>query len=146
MKNITIDKQFDSLPKKVIFCKNCVVSNQRPRTKFDKNGICSACNWAKEKNLSVDWNKREKELQALCDMYRSNNGKLEIGVRHHAISSNAGSIETAGLSSTKFYFDEAHGFNAGDRVMFSQQSNTDAAGSPKVQATFIFEVDETTAL
>ena len=37
-------------------------------------------------------------------------------------------------------------FNAGDRVMFSQQSNTDAAGSPKVQATFIFEVDETTAL
>lgn len=78
MKNITIDKQYNSLPKKVIFCKNCVVSSQRPRTKFDKNGICSACNWAREKNSSVDWEKREKELQALCDLYRSNNGDYDV--------------------------------------------------------------------
>lgn len=62
-------------------------------------------------------------------MYRSNNGKLEIGVRHHAISSNAGSIETAGLDKTKFYFDEAHSFNAGDRVYVNGTSNYDNGGS-----------------
>ena len=37
-------------------------------------------------------------------------------------------------------------FNAGDRVMFSQQSDSDAAGTPKVQATFVFELNETTCL
>ena len=46
---ITLDKQFDKLPKKVEFCKNCVVSNQRPRTELNDQGICSACEWAFEK-------------------------------------------------------------------------------------------------
>ena len=49
MRKLTIDKQYNNLPKKVIFCKNCVVSNQRPRTNFNKEGVCSACNWAFEK-------------------------------------------------------------------------------------------------
>ena len=44
--NISIDKQYDTLPKKIKFCKNCVVSNQRPRTKFNSEGICSACEWS----------------------------------------------------------------------------------------------------
>ena len=34
-----------NLPKKVKFCKSCTISNQRPRITFDKNGICSACNF-----------------------------------------------------------------------------------------------------
>jgi len=48
------------LPEKVIFCKKCVVSNQRPNStiefksiisdkkkgiNFDENGICDACNY-----------------------------------------------------------------------------------------------------
>ena len=40
------------LPEKVIFCKKCTISNQRPRINFDENGICSACNFAEfKKNL-----------------------------------------------------------------------------------------------
>ena len=31
---------------------------------------------------------------------------------------------------------------AGDRVLFSQESNSDAAGTPKINATFCFELDE----
>ena len=77
-KNITIDTQYETLPKEVIFCKNCVVSNQRPRTKFNADGICSACLWAMEKNSVIDWKKRGKELEVLCDKYRSNNGSFDV--------------------------------------------------------------------
>ena len=34
-----------NLPKKVEFCKNCVISNQRPRIVFDEEGICTACRY-----------------------------------------------------------------------------------------------------
>jgi hypothetical protein len=44
---------------KVVFCKKCVISNQRPRIIFDKNGICSACNYLEYKK-SINWEKREK--------------------------------------------------------------------------------------
>ena len=57
------------LDKKVIFCKKCTVSNQRPRTYFDKNGICSACNYAIYKRNKVDWNAREKQFKELCNRF-----------------------------------------------------------------------------
>ena len=40
---INITKQY-KLPEKVLFCKNCVQSNQRPRITFDTKGVCNACN------------------------------------------------------------------------------------------------------
>jgi N-acetyl sugar amidotransferase len=81
---------FYNLPKKVIFCKKCVLSNQRPSSvpefqhKKDrkgakylnidlKTGICDACKVAEQKDNKIDWNKRELELQKLCDMHRSKN-------------------------------------------------------------------------
>ena len=39
-----------NLPKEVVYCKKCTISNQRPRISFDTNGICSACNFSKFKN------------------------------------------------------------------------------------------------
>ena len=41
-----------NLPRKIIFCKTCTMSNQRPRITFNKRGICSACQFAdyKKKN------------------------------------------------------------------------------------------------
>ncbi len=56
------------LPKKVEFCKTCVVSNQRPRTKFF-NGECSACIWKKQKKL-IKWNERKKSLVELLKKYK----------------------------------------------------------------------------
>ena len=50
----TFDKQLTQLPKKVEFCKNCVVSNQRPRIDFNSKGVCSACEWSYEKNFKID--------------------------------------------------------------------------------------------
>jgi len=61
----------------VRFCKRCVISNQRPRIKFDEEGICSACRFAEKKAL-IDWNQREAELSKLCHKYRRGNGEFDV--------------------------------------------------------------------
>jgi len=80
------------LPKKVVFCKKCVISNQRPASAvefksrkndkketivFGTDGVCDACRFAEYKEAKIDWDKREKELIALCNKYRSSNGKYD---------------------------------------------------------------------
>lgn len=67
-----------NLPQEVKFCKNCTVSNQRPRIGFDENGICSACSYAEYKRSSIDWPLREKELLDLCERHRKNNGDFDV--------------------------------------------------------------------
>lgn len=79
------------LPEKVIFCQNCVMSNQRPAStpehkhtakskkvtlNIDKDGICDACRQAQAKE-KIDWKKREKELLKLLDKYRRNDGHYD---------------------------------------------------------------------
>mgnify|MGYP001336026214 CR=1 FL=1 len=49
--------------KKVVYCKKCVLSNQRPRTMFNEEGICAPCLYAEFKKTGIDWDKREKELE-----------------------------------------------------------------------------------
>ena len=55
------------------YCKRCVMPSTRPGITFDSEGICCACR-AHEKKLSVDWDERYKELEALCNKYRGMNG------------------------------------------------------------------------
>ena len=62
--------------KKVIWCKSCCISNQRPRIIFDKNQICSACKHANYKN-TIDW-KKEDELLRLLDKHRSKNSNWDV--------------------------------------------------------------------
>ena len=76
------------LPEKVVFCKRCVISNQRPsstqetkhsRTQkhstmsINEDGICDACQFAKQKE-SIDWEQREEELLRLLDKHRRDDG------------------------------------------------------------------------
>ena len=80
------------LPKETIFCKKCVISNQRPNSaieynhtqeskkdtiNFDTNGICDACNFAEKKQNSIDWAERERELIDLCDQHRKHDGSYD---------------------------------------------------------------------
>ena len=81
-----------NLPKEIIFCERCVMSNQRPASvpefKHTKNrdgatylnigadGICDACKHADNKN-SIDWNQRQVELETLLDQHRKNNGEYD---------------------------------------------------------------------
>ena len=72
-----LDKQLQKLPKKVQFCKLCIGSNQRPRTEFDKDGVCNACKYARDLKFSdkgINWSKREDELKRLLDKHRSKDG------------------------------------------------------------------------
>ena len=73
-----LDNQFQNRPKHVFFCKSCVLSNQRPRLTFSKDGVCTACQFAVEKKNSIDWTEREKQLRKLCDMYRKSNGDYDV--------------------------------------------------------------------
>ena len=78
MKKIDIAKKYN-LPKEVVFCKKCVISNQRPRIVFDKEGVCSACRYFEFKE-KIDFNKREKELIELLDKHRSKSGEYDCVV------------------------------------------------------------------
>lgn len=84
-------KTLYGLPEDVIFCKKCVMSNQRPASaiefkhtidskkitmNFDEKGICDACRNAEQKE-KIDWNSREDELLALLDKYRSKDGSYD---------------------------------------------------------------------
>jgi len=82
------------LPSEVVFCKRCVMSNQRPasypefkHTKerktptmhIDADGICDACRYAGKKE-EIDWKKREEELLKLLDAHRSKDGSYDCVV------------------------------------------------------------------
>ena len=59
-------------------CLICLTPNTRPRVQF-VNGICNACiNWKTKKNIK--WDKREKELNRLCNKYRSKDGSFDVVV------------------------------------------------------------------
>ena len=79
------------LPENVIFCKRCVMSNQRPSSavvfkhtkgskkttmNIDREGICDACRVAEQKEL-IDWKQREDELLRLLDKHRRKDGHYD---------------------------------------------------------------------
>lgn len=80
------------LPRNVMFCSECVISNQRPNSaveykhtqestkqtiQLDDAGVCDACKQAKRKSQIIDWDRRRHELTQLCDKYRSRNGSYD---------------------------------------------------------------------
>ena len=80
------------LPNKVLFCKTCIISNQRPNSaveyqhtkeskkatiNFDANGVCDACNFAQRKSESINWLEREAQLKDLCDKHRKDDGSYD---------------------------------------------------------------------
>ena len=90
-------KALYNLPKEVIFCSKCVLSNQRPasipeflhkpsrdgarylnmkKIPGTKNYICDACVVGEIKE-KINWSKREKELEKLLNKHRSKNGNYD---------------------------------------------------------------------
>lgn len=81
------------LPEKVIFCKHCVISNQRPNSTiefkhtveekkatigFDEMGVCDACRYHEVKAKQINWEKREQSLVELLDQHRRNDGGYDV--------------------------------------------------------------------
>ena len=104
---------FYGLSRNVVFCKRCLVSNQRPTStvefknkglskqtiKFDKNNVCSACQFQEIKDNKINWADREKELKDLCDRFRKKNKRYDCLV---PASGGKDSIYTAYILKTKY--------------------------------------------
>lgn len=83
------------LPRKIVFCKKCVISNQRPNSaveyahvkdskkktiNFDEEGVCDACRLAEQKHQTIDWAARNEELEELCNRFRKTDGSYDCVV------------------------------------------------------------------
>ncbi len=79
MQRVNVTERYN-LPAEVRFCTRCVMSNQRPKTLFDAEGVCSACRFAERKQTGIDWAEREKELRALFDRFRRTDGSFDVAV------------------------------------------------------------------
>jgi N-acetyl sugar amidotransferase len=81
------------LPERVLFCKRCVISNQRPsstvefkHTKDEKkstigfgdDGVCDACRYQEVKAAQIDWERRESALLETLDKHRRNDGGYDV--------------------------------------------------------------------
>lgn len=55
------------------YCKRCVMPDMRPGIRFNEEGVCYPC-LNQEKKKHIDWNKKWKELEKLCDKYRGSSG------------------------------------------------------------------------
>lgn len=77
------------LPAQVLFCSQCVISNQRPSStveflhvsddrketiQFDENGVCEACRYHEAKTSEIDWAQREIQLEQLLGRFRRSSG------------------------------------------------------------------------
>jgi len=83
---------FFGLPAKVQYCKNCVISNQRPSSTIEfgsdakekkstiafADGLCSACAYAFEKEDSIDWKEREDRLRELLSRFKKTDGSYDV--------------------------------------------------------------------
>jgi N-acetyl sugar amidotransferase len=94
MSNAPLDA-FYGLPAQVKFCKKCVISNQRPSStiefksgkaekkqtiNFNEDGICSACRFQQEKEGGINWTKRDEQLRALLEPFKSKDGSYDVVV------------------------------------------------------------------
>ena len=81
-------KTLFGLPKKIIFCKKSLISNQRPNSSIefnhnekskkktlyiDKNGLSDSWKYSRIKH-KIDYSTREKQLLKLLDKHRGKHG------------------------------------------------------------------------
>ena len=90
-----MSKALYGLPVEVVFCKRCLMSNQRPASipefkhtpdrqgakymHIDEEGVCDACRFAEQKE-AIDWKLREENLIKLLDKHRSKDGSYDCVV------------------------------------------------------------------
>ncbi|GFE82016.1 LPS biosynthesis protein PseA [Steroidobacter agaridevorans] len=86
-------KAYFGLPETVVFCRHCVISNQRPSSTvefkhqreekkatigFDEQGVCDACRYNEVKAKQIDWEKRQGALIDLLDQHRRSDGGYDV--------------------------------------------------------------------
>jgi N-acetyl sugar amidotransferase len=86
-------KTLFGLPAEVLFCKRCVISNQRPSSTvefkhqasdqkdtiaFNADGVCAACEFNETKEKEIDWAQRESQLLALLERFRRTDAGYDV--------------------------------------------------------------------
>jgi N-acetyl sugar amidotransferase len=81
------------LPQRVLFCRHCVISNQRPSSTveyrktrdakqdtigFDDQGVCDACRYQEVKAGQIRWERREQALLELLAKHRRKDGGYDV--------------------------------------------------------------------
>lgn len=59
------------------YCSSCLAPSTRPRITFNDSGICNACQHAENKKTVMDWGLKKKELTAICDRFRRQDGSFD---------------------------------------------------------------------
>lgn len=59
---------------KIFRCTRCLNTSNRPRIEFNEKGECNACQWADEKQTTVNWDERQEQLKELLNTYRNPDG------------------------------------------------------------------------
>lgn len=62
---------------KIRYCTKCLFPETKPDLFFNKEGVCSACVAADQKDNSIDWKQREIDFNTIIDKYKK--GPNEIG-------------------------------------------------------------------
>lgn len=88
-----MSKAFFGLPEEVVFCKRCVISNQRPSSTvefkhktdekkatigFGADGVCDACRFQEVKEQQIDWQRREEALRELAAKHKRKDGGYDV--------------------------------------------------------------------
>ena len=88
-----MSQAYFGLPEQVVFCKRCVISNQRPSSTvefkhtreekkatigFDADGVCDACKYQDVKAAQIDWGKRDAALVELLERHRRSDGGYDV--------------------------------------------------------------------
>jgi N-acetyl sugar amidotransferase len=87
---LNTEKTYFGLPEEVVFCKKCVISNQRPNSAveyqhnkdslkttiaFGEDGICDACRFTEKKKNDINWEEREEQLFELAKKHAGSSSK-----------------------------------------------------------------------
>ena len=60
---------------KIRHCTKCLFPETKPDLFFNEQGVCSACESVAQKNTSIDWDQRSKDLRSVLDHYRKKDGE-----------------------------------------------------------------------
>ena len=52
------------------YCKNCLFPETKPDLFFNDEGVCSACVGSEVKDVSIDWEQREKDFFQVIERYK----------------------------------------------------------------------------
>ena len=64
------------MKKNIKYCKEYLYPNTKTNLFFDNNGVCSACNNYKNRNI-IDWPKRKKQFETLVNNIKKNKNNYD---------------------------------------------------------------------